>query len=89
MCRALLEHVLEKHYRIEGEDLARIIFLAEKRHYHLKGLNLKGKKNDANNILHEYEEHAKKYKKRSENLDKAALDFLIALRHVVTHIPSP
>jgi hypothetical protein len=82
MCRAVLEHVLKKHYRIKGEDLERIIFLAEKRHNHLKGLNLKAKKNDANAVLHRYEERAK-------NLDKAALDFLIALRHVVTHIPSP
>jgi hypothetical protein len=82
MCRALLEHVLKKHYRSQGKKLGELIFFAEKKHNHLKGLNLKDKKEDANAVLHRYEE-------RAENLDKAALDFLIALRHVVTHIPSP
>jgi hypothetical protein len=84
MCRALLEHVLIKHYRIKGENLklGKIIFLAERRHDHLKRLNLQDKKEEANAVIHRYED-------RAEKLDKAALDFLIALRYVVTHIPSP
>lgn len=82
MCRALLEHVLRKHYRIEGEDLEKVIFFAEKSHNHLKKLNLQDKRRLGNTVLHKYE-------KRAKNLDKAALDFLLTLRHVVTHIPSP
>jgi hypothetical protein len=82
MCRALLDHVLRKHYRIKGKDLERVIFFAEKSHNHLKKLNLQDKRLLGNAVLHKYE-------KRAKSLDKAALDFLLTLRHVVTHIPPP
>jgi hypothetical protein len=89
MCRALLEHVLEKHYRSQGKTLGQLISFAGKKHDHLKRLNLWDKKEDANKVLHRYEERAKEYENGAKNLDKAALDFLIALRDVVTRIPSP
>ena len=41
MCRALLEHVLKKHYRSQGKKLGELIFFAEKEHNHLKGLILR------------------------------------------------
>jgi hypothetical protein len=81
MCRALLEHVLKEHYHIKGNDLENIIFLAEERHSHLKSLNLQEKRRFGNKVLH-------KYKHRTESLEKAAVEFLLTLRHVVTHIPT-
>ena len=80
MCRALLDHILTKHYEIRGMDLKDIISIAEERHEHLKGLNLQDKRLLGNTVLHKYE-------KRSTDLDKSVKDFLLTVRHLVTHIP--
>lgn len=80
MCRALLDHILKKHYEIRGMDLKDVISIAEERHEHLKGLNLQDKRLLGNTVLHKYE-------KRSTDLDKAVKDFLLTVRHLVTHIP--
>lgn len=80
VCRALLDHILRKHYEIQGIDLKNIISIAEERHDHLKGLNLQEKRLLGNSVLHKYE-------KRGEDLDKAVKAFLLTIRHLVTHIP--
>lgn len=80
MCRALLEYVLKKHYHVQGKDLENVISIAETKHDHLKGLALQDKRRLGNTVLHKYEN-------RAENLDQAVVDFLLTLRHVVTHIP--
>jgi hypothetical protein len=82
MCRALMEYVLKTYFKISGEGLSRIISEAEKRYTHLRGLNLKSKKDLANRVLHDYEN-------RGQEIEKAALDFLQTIRHLVTHVGSP
>ena len=80
MCRALLEHVLKKHYHVQGKDLEKIISDAEAKHKHLRGLALQNKRRMANTVMHKYEN-------RIEDLDQTVVGFLVALRHVVTNIP--
>ncbi|OGP72207.1 MAG: hypothetical protein A2Y80_01115 [Deltaproteobacteria bacterium RBG_13_58_19] len=82
MCRALMEHILKKYYHILGDDLNRIISKAEREHSYLKGLNLHQMRDLANKVLHDYEN-------RAQDIEKAALDFLKTIRHLVTRIPSP
>jgi hypothetical protein len=83
MCRALLEHILRKYYRFSGDDLSRVISEAERKHgYLIRGLHLHSKRDLANKILHDYEN-------RGQEIEKAALDFLQTIRHLVTNIPSP
>jgi len=80
MCRALMEHILKKHYHIQGADLENIISIAEKKHDFLKGLNLQLKRKLGNTVLHKYE-------KRTEDIDQSVKDFLLSIRHLVTNIP--
>ena len=80
MCRALLEHILEKHYRIDGERLDKMIAIAERRFNQFRKLDLQGKRKLANRIMHDYE-------KQSDVEDKIVVDFLIAIREIVKNIP--
>jgi hypothetical protein len=80
MCRALLEHILTEHYSLQEKNLEKIIILAEEKFPNLKKLNMRHKKNLANDILHEYE-------KRPEVEDKAVVDFLRALKYLVERKP--
>ena len=80
MCRALLEHILQKYYGLQAENLDKIIILAEERFPNLKKLNLRNKKNLANRILHNYEN-------KSETEDKSVVDFLKTIKYLVQRIP--
>ncbi len=82
MCRALMEHILRKYYRFSGDDLSKIISEAERKHKKLKELNLHSMRGLANKVLHDYEN-------RGKDIEKAALDFLQTIRHLVTNIPYP
>ena len=77
-----MEHVLEKYYLCSGDDLGKIISEAERRYKHLRGLNLHSKRKLANKVLHDYEN-------RGKDIEKAALDFLLTIRYLVTKTPSP
>jgi hypothetical protein len=80
MCRALLEHVLKKHYHITGKNLEKTIAMAEVQYDHLKRLGLQEKRTQGNMILHEYEN-------RSTGLDRVVVGFLQSLRQLVINIP--
>ena len=80
MCRALLEHILEKHYRIDGEGLDKMIAIAEHRFNQFRKLDLQGKRKLADRIMHDYE-------KQSDVEDKIVVDFLTAIREIVKNIP--
>lgn len=82
MCRALMEHILRKYYHISGDNLGDIISQAERKYQYLKGLKLHSKRELANKVLHDYEN-------RGKEIEKAALDFLQTIRHLVNSIPSP
>jgi len=82
MCRALLEYILRRYYRLSGDDLSRIISEAERKYGKLKELKLHSKRELANKVLHDYEN-------RGKEIEKAALDFLQTIRHLVTNVPSP
>ena len=82
MCRALLEHILRKYYRIPGDDLSKVISKAEREYTDFKALKLHYKRELANKVLHDYEN-------RGQKTEKAALDFLQTIRFLVTNIPSP
>jgi len=81
MCRALMEHILQKYYRVKGTNLQNIIVLAEMKFPQLRKLNMDNKRKLANNILHEYEN------KQSGLEDKAVIDFLITIKDLVQKIP--
>lgn len=76
MCRALMEHILKKYYRGEGDNLADIISSAERQFKYLKGLKLHSKRKLVNKVLHDYEN-------RSQEIEKAAFNFLQTIRHLV------
>ena len=80
MCRALLEYVLKKHYKIEDCKLGQMITLAERKYSRLKKMNLQEKKNLANEIMHEYE-------RQSEVEDRIVVDFLKTMQSIVQDIP--
>lgn len=80
MCRALLEHILKKHYKIEGNDLNKMITMAEARYSHFKKMKLHDKRKLANTIMHKYE-------KQSEVEDQSVVDFLDTIKAIVQHIP--
>lgn len=82
MCRALMEHVLQKYYQVEGENLQNIIAFAEVRFPQLKKLNMDKKRRLANDILHEYES------RQSDLEDKAIIDFLRTIKYMVQQVPN-
>jgi hypothetical protein len=82
MCRALLEYILKKYYRLSGDNLRRIISEAENKYGKLKELKLSSKSELANKVLHDFEN-------RGKEIEKAALGFLQTIRHLVINIPSP
>jgi len=80
MCRALLEHILKKHYKIEEDDLNKMITIAEAQYSHFKKMNLHDKRKLANAIMHKYE-------KQSEVEDQSVVDFLETIKAIVLNIP--
>lgn len=80
MCRALLEHIFKKHYKIEENDLDKMITMAEGRYSHFKKMKLHDKRMLANTIMHEYE-------RQSEVEDRVVVDFLKTIQAIVQHIP--
>jgi hypothetical protein len=81
MCRALMEYILKKYYGIKADDLEKIIAIAEQKFPNLVKLKMQNKRKIANNILHDYE-------KKSENEDKAVIEFLMIIKYLVQHIPA-
>jgi hypothetical protein len=82
MCRALMEHILQKYYRVKGENLQNVIALAEASFPNLKKLNMDKKRRLANDILHEYENRP------SDLEDKAIIDFLRTIKYLVQKVPA-
>ncbi len=80
MCRAFLEHILEKHYHIDEENLEKKITKAEGQFKQFRKLNMQGKRRLANRIMHNYE-------KQGEIKDKIVIDFLNTLQEIVKSIP--
>ncbi len=80
MCRALLEHILEKHYKIEEDGLDKMITIVEGRYKHFEKMKMHEKRKLSNKIMHEYE-------KKPKVKDQAVIDFLIIIRTIVQHIP--
>ena len=80
MCRALLEHILKKHYKIQEDDLDRMITMAEGRYSHFKRMRLHDKRKLANDIMHNYE-------KQSEVADRVVIEFLKTIQALVQNIP--
>lgn len=80
MCRALLEHILKKHYKIDADDLDKTITMAEARYSHFKKMKLHDKRKLANEIMHRYEKH-------SEVEDRVVIEFLKTIQTIVQQIP--
>lgn len=80
MCRALLEHILEKHYHIDEKDLEKMITKAEGQFKQFRKLNMQRKRRLANRIMHDYE-------KQQEIEDQIVIDFLKTLQAIVKNIP--
>lgn len=80
MCRALLEHILKEHFKIEERKLGKMITVAEGRFNQFRKLNLHGKCDLANRVMHNYE-------KQSDLEDRSVLDFLKTIRAIVKIIP--
>lgn len=79
MCRALMDLVLRKHYRCEGEDLKAVIVFAEAqpRYFWMRELRLQEKRLLANALLHDY--------RRIE--EEAVVQFLSALKELIERSP--
>jgi hypothetical protein len=80
MCRALIEHILEKHYKIKEKGLDKKITFAEDRYTHFRKMNLHEKRKLANKIMHKYE-------KQGEVDDWVVVDLLKTIQAIVQHIP--
>lgn len=80
MCRALLEHILSNHYRIEAQDLDKMITVAEIKYQNLRKLRMHDKRKLANRIMHDYEN-----KPHVEN--KLVIDFLKTIQTLIHNIP--
>lgn len=80
MCRSLMEHMLKKHYSIQGKDLKNIIAIAEHQFPQLKRLRMQEKRKMSNSILHDYESG-------SEVEDKAVIDYLRTLKTLIENVP--
>ena len=82
MCRALLEYILIQYYKIEEDNLKRIISSAEKRYNRLKKLNLDKLRSEGNDVMHKYE--TREYLEES-----AVIEYLSTIRELVHMIPDP
>mgnify|MGYP001567315844 FL=1 len=80
LCRALLEHILQKYYKARAEKLKDIIAIAEQKFPNIKKLRLERLRRLANNILHEYENI-------DEIEDTAIFDFLKTIKYLVQNVP--
>ena len=80
MCRALLEHILSKHYKIEEAGLDNMITVAEGRYKHFKRMRMNDRRKLANRIMHDYE-------KKPHVEDEAVVEFLKTIRTLVRDIP--
>ncbi|MGV8075072.1 MAG: DUF4145 domain-containing protein [Syntrophobacteraceae bacterium] len=79
MCRALMEHILQKYYGLKAKDLEGIIALAEQRFPNLKKLHMQAKRKLGNDILHDYEN-------KSEVEDRAVIQFLNTIKYLVQNV---
>jgi hypothetical protein len=80
MCRALMEHVLKRHYKIETDDLRNIIAMAEARHPQLKKLKMQEKRRVSNEMLHNYEGG-------NDVEDQVLVDYFRILKYLIQAIP--
>lgn len=80
MCRALLEHILQKHYKIENGNLQDMITIAEGHFRKFRKLGLQKKRYLANRIMHDFE-------KQSDIEEKSVVEFLKTIRELVKNIP--
>lgn len=76
MCRALMEHILTKYYKVKEENLKKIIAKAEIKFPELKRFKMDDKRRLGNDILHDYENS-------SEIADKAVVNFLVTIKDMV------
>ena len=81
MCRAIMEHVLENHYKVKDKDLETTIAIAEQRFPQLKKWNLQKKRKLANDMLHNYE-------KNSKVEDEAVVNYLRTIKFLVQGVPN-
>ena len=81
MCRALMEHILQKYYGVKAKDLEGIIAIAEQRFPNLKKLHMQAKRKLGNDLLHDYEN-------KSEVEDRAVVNFLKTIKYLVQNVPS-
>jgi hypothetical protein len=80
MCRALMEYMLKTHYNVRGDDLEKIIAIAEQRFPQLQKLRMQGKRLFANKLLHNYETGI-------DIEDRAAIAFLRTIKILVQDVP--
>lgn len=80
MCRALMEHILKRHYNIEAGDLEKIIAIAEVRHPQLKKLKMQEKRKISNDMLHNYEGGA-------DIEDEALVGYFRTIKYLIQEIP--
>jgi hypothetical protein len=80
MCRPLMEHILKIHYKIQENDLEKIIALAEQRFPQLKKLKMQEKRKISNNVLHNYENG-------TDIEEKALINYLRTIKMLVENIP--
>lgn len=76
MCRALMEHTLKNHYKIQGKKLEDIISIAERQFPQLKKLKMDVKRRLSNNMLHNYEVGA-------DIEDQAVINYLRTIKMLV------
>ena len=77
MCRALLEEVMWRLYKLEREKLGIVIALAESRYAHLRRWRLRKLNEAANKVIHNYGVH------RKEIEERIALEFLETLKGII------
>jgi hypothetical protein len=80
MCRALMEHILKKHYNVEGKDLENIIALAEMKYPQLKKFKMQEKRKMSNVMLHNYESG-------SDIEDRALVEYFRTIKGMIQEIP--
>jgi hypothetical protein len=80
MCRALMEHILKKHYNVEGKDLENVIAMAEIKYPQLKNFKMQEKRKMTNVMLHDYESG-------SDVEDRALIEYFRTIKGMIQKIP--
>jgi hypothetical protein len=80
MCRALMEHLLKRHYNVRGKDMENVIAMAEIRYPQLKKLKMQGKRRISNDMLHDYEGGV-------DIEEQALIEYLRTIKYLVQNVP--